>query len=89
LADAEDEKRSWFIKNMLITAHEALDANDVRVKGYFHWTLTDNYEWHHGYWPQFGLVRIDRKDNLKRIKRKSFDYYKMICKTGIIEDTIN
>jgi len=89
LADANDEKRKWFIKNMLISAHEALDANEVNLKGYFHWTLTDNFEWHHGYWPQFGLVKIDRKNNLQRIKRPSFDYYKMICKTGIVEDTIN
>jgi beta-glucosidase/6-phospho-beta-glucosidase/beta-galactosidase len=88
LADANDEKRKWFIKNMLISAHEAMDANEVNLKGYFHWTLTDNFEWHHGYWPEFGFVKIDRKNNLKRIKRPSFDYYKMICKTGIVEDTI-
>jgi len=88
LADAKDEKRKWFIKNMLISAHQALESNKVKLKGYFHWTLVDNYEWHHGYWPQFGLVSVDRKKSLQRTKRPSFSFYQNICETGVVEDTI-
>ena len=88
LADTNDEKRKWFIKNTLISCYEAIENYNVPLKGYLHWTLCDNYEWHHGYWPQFGLVKIQRDKTLKRIKRPSFDYYQLICKTNVVEDTI-
>ena len=88
LADASDEKRKWFIKNMLISCYEAIENYNVPLKGYLHWTLCNNYEWHHGYWPQFGLVKIQRDRTLKRVKRPSFDFYQLICKTNIVEDTI-
>lgn len=88
LADSRDEKRKWFIKNMLISCYEAIENYNVPLKGYLHWTLCDNFEWHHGYWPQFGLVKIQRDKSLARIKRPSFDFYQLICKTGVVEDTI-
>ncbi len=83
LADAKDEKRKDFIKSMLINCFNAMKAG-VDVKGYFHWSLLDNYEWHQGFWPRFGLVEIDRYNNLERKPRKSFYYYADICKNGRI-----
>lgn len=81
LADSEDKLREWYLKYMLISVSEAISKYKVPVKGYIHWTLTDNFEWQYGYSKKFGLVAIDRKKNLKRIKRKSFAYYQIICKT--------
>lgn len=86
LADENDEKREWFIKNMLKAVYNSIEKYKVPVKGYMHWTLCDNFEWHLGYKPQFGLVAIDREKKLKRIRRKSFEYYKMICKLKMISD---
>lgn len=79
LADAADKNRTWFIKEMLKACHRAI-KQDVQLKGYFHWSLLDNYEWHEGYWPKFGLVEIDRHNNLERRPRKSFFYYSEVCK---------
>ena len=81
LADSDDRLREWYLKYMIISIHDALVKDKVKVKGYIHWTLTDNYEWQYGYAKKFGLVEIDRDKKLKRIRRKSFDYYQIICKT--------
>lgn len=80
LADDKDLKREEFISGMLASCANAIKAG-VKLKGYFHWSLLDNYEWHHGFWPCFGLVKIDRK-TLERIKRPSYDFYAKICKSG-------
>lgn len=83
VADAMDRIRKDFIKNMLIACHNAMEQG-VDVRGYFHWSLIDNYEWHQGFWPKFGLVYIDYKNNCARIPRDSFYYYADICKNGRI-----
>jgi beta-glucosidase len=49
------------------------------VKGYFHWTLVDNFEWERGWTQRFGLWSLDL-DTQKRIKRPSVDLYAAICK---------
>ncbi|OGC38910.1 hypothetical protein A3K42_00040 [candidate division WWE3 bacterium RBG_13_37_7] len=81
IADAHDRVRPDIIREMLIACARAMEK-EAPLKGYFHWSLIDNYEWNKGYWPRFGLVNIDRSHNLKRIPRKSFYYYGNICKTG-------
>jgi len=77
LADSEDRLRKVFIKAMLLACLSAMDQG-AQLEGYFHWSLIDNFEWHEGYWPKFGLVGIDRK-TLERKPRKSFYYYADIC----------
>ena len=84
LADASDRYRAHFIRDMVIACGQAI-ANGADVRGYFHWSLIDNYEWHHGFWPRFGLVEIDREHGLARKPRPSFDYYANICKNNRIE----
>ena len=37
-------------------------ADGIDVRGYFYWTLLDNFEWAFGYGPTFGLVAVDRDD---------------------------
>jgi len=60
IADAEDRLRPQFIEDNLRMLHEAItDGADVR--GYFHWSLLDNFEWSSGYSMKFGLFTIDRQ----------------------------
>ncbi|HNU76250.1 MAG TPA: family 1 glycosylhydrolase [bacterium] len=84
LADSQDRLREMFIKNMLTATYEAMQKGS-QVKGYFHWSLIDNFEWHEGYWPKFGLVAIDRK-TLERKPRKSFYYYAKICNNNSLDE---
>lgn len=46
------------------------------VKGYFVWSLLDNWEWAAGYTSRFGLYFIDYKDKLKRYPKDSVQWFK-------------
>jgi beta-glucosidase len=78
LADAKDKLRKDFIKNHLYWIHRAI-SEGIDVRGYFHWSLIDNFEWAKGFEPRFGLVEIDYK-TLERKPRPSAFYYAEICK---------
>jgi len=82
LADECDEHRAWFIEVTLRSIMKAVE-NGVNVKGYFHWSLLDNFEWDKGFWPRFGLIAIDRKDLSRKIRVKSCDKYREIIEKGI------
>ncbi|HEX9503565.1 MAG TPA: family 1 glycosylhydrolase [Patescibacteria group bacterium] len=69
LADAIDNRRPKFLRETLGWVVSAIQKG-VNVKGYFHWSLTDNYEWASGFGPRFGLVEIDYTSQ-KRTVRKS------------------
>ncbi len=84
LADDKDQKREKFIKDHLYYVHHAIKEG-VDVRGYLHWSLTDNFEWQHGFWPRFGLVEIDRENSLKRKVRFSALKYSEICKDNEME----
>ena len=80
LADSQDKLRKDFIRDHLIWLHKATEEG-VDVKGYFHWSLIDNFEWALGFEPRFGLIEIDYKTQ-KRIFRPSSLYYSEITKTN-------
>lgn len=80
LADAKDERRAWFISETLKHVRRAInDGADVR--GYFHWALIDNFEWHDGFWPRFGLIEINYK-TIERKIRPSALAYRDICRSN-------
>lgn len=73
LADADDKSRKWWIEETIIAMERAL-SEGIDLKGYYHWSLLDNFEWAYGWWPKFGLVHVDRK-TMKRTVRPSAKYY--------------
>jgi beta-glucosidase len=86
IADSKDKLREWYIKHTLISVQQAIEVDKIPVKGYIHWTLTDNFEWQYGFTKKFGLVEVNRSHDLKRIKRKSFALYQLICKTKQVNE---
>jgi beta-glucosidase len=77
-ADAEDRVRPRYIAQHIHQMWRAVNFN-WPVKGYFHWTLVDNFEWEHGWTLRFGLWALDQNTQ-KRTKRPSADLYAEICK---------
>jgi len=58
------------------------------IKGYFQWSLVDNFEWERGWTQRFGLWGLDVEKQL-RIRRKSVDVYAAICKeNGITSEMV-
>ncbi len=74
LADANDEYRQWWIEESIVSMEKAL-SEGVDLRGYFYWSLLDNFEWQDGWWPQFGLVHVDRKKGMKRTIRPSAKWF--------------
>jgi len=80
IADSGDKLRPQFIAEHLKALDEAINRDKLNVKGYFHWALTDNYEWADGFRMKFGLYAVDFKTK-KRVPRKSAKVYKRIIET--------
>ena len=80
IADAEDKNRARFIQEHLYWVKEAIKSG-IDVRGYFYWSLLDNFEWEHGFWPRFGLVEVDYKTQ-ERKTRESAKIYADIIKNS-------
>jgi beta-glucosidase len=70
VADGKDQYRQWWLEETIIAMERAL-SEGAKITGYYHWSLLDNFEWAYGYWPKFGLIAVDRQDNMNRTLRPS------------------
>jgi len=77
IADSSDRLRTNFITEHLKVLEKAIEEEKIDVRGYFHWSLIDNYEWAQGYRMRFGLYHVDFNTK-ERIARKSSETYKKI-----------
>lgn len=50
--------------------------DECDIRGYFVWSLLDNWEWNMGYTVRFGLYYVDYKNNLTRIPKDSVQWFK-------------
>jgi beta-glucosidase len=82
--DAEDRVRPRYIVEHIHQMWRAVNFN-WPIKGYFHWTLVDNFEWERGWTQRFGLWELDVATQIRR-KRPSADLYAEICKENGISD---
>ena len=80
LATLDDRERVEFIGRGLAALHAAM-AEGLRVRGYIHWSLIDNFEWAAGYRPKFGLIGVNRETQ-ERTVRPSARYLGEIARTG-------
>jgi beta-glucosidase/6-phospho-beta-glucosidase/beta-galactosidase len=80
IADRNDVMRGRFLAEHLLELGAAnLRGDDI--KGYFHWSLLDNFEWNSGYCPHFGLHSVDPA-TAQRVPRASASLYSSIIRAG-------
>jgi beta-glucosidase len=84
--DAQDRIRPWLIVNAARQVHSLIEeGHDIR--GYFHWTLIDNFEWTEGWNLRFGLVALDPITQ-KRTMRRSGELYGAIARANALAPEI-
>ena len=83
IADAADTLRAQYIFDHLATLQGAIADGVADVRGYFHWSLTDNFEWSSGYFPKFGLASYDATTGARRLRAGARPYRSIARHNGI------
>jgi beta-galactosidase len=78
IADEQDKLRSKFIKDHLKLLEEVVNQKKIDLRGYFHWALTDNYEWAEGFKMKFGLFSVDKTTKQRNMRKSALTLKKII-----------
>src|SRR5581483_10249141 len=81
----QDNQSRYLVAHVAALQRALTEGADVR--GYFWWTLTDNFEWDAGYWLKFGLYCLDVASQT-RTKRPAADTYQEIIRENGISDEL-
>ncbi|GCE25259.1 beta-glucosidase [Dictyobacter alpinus] len=85
-SDRDDDMRPAALLAHLAVLHRAI-RDGIPVRGYFHWTLVDNFEWNDGWFVRFGLIEIDPITQ-RRMPRRSASMFGEICQANAITEAI-
>ncbi len=77
-----DERREAYLREHFIQAHRAIQ-DGVRLRGYFVWSLMDNFEWAWGYTKRFGITYVDYTTQRRTIKRSGHWYSNVITRNAV------
>lgn len=77
-----DSQRIAYMRAHLEAAHQAIAAG-VPLRGYFYWSLLDNFEWSYGFSKRFGLIYVDYQD-LQRIPKASAYWYRRVTEANAL-----
>ena len=77
----DDPERIAYLRSHLAAAHDALRAG-VDLRGYFVWSLLDNFEWAEGYAKRFGIVHVDYPTQRRTLKESAHWYRRVIAAGG-------
>jgi len=82
--EVEDPRRINYLQSYLQAAWRAIEAG-VPLKGYYVWTLMDNFEWAFGYSKRFGLIYIDYQTQKRYLKKSAHWYKEVIARNGLLK----
>jgi beta-glucosidase len=74
----DDKRRSQFVATAIAGMQAAMAAG-ADVRGYFYWSLLDNFEWMFGYDQKFGLIEVDRSTQSRRVKPSARTYASIVA----------
>jgi beta-glucosidase len=77
IADEKDTKRAKYIEDHLLVINKAI-ADGFNIRGYYYWSLLDNFEWAHGFDGKFGLYSVDLKTKKRTMYQGSSKYKEII-----------
>ncbi|HEU4417276.1 MAG TPA: family 1 glycosylhydrolase, partial [Candidatus Angelobacter sp.] len=80
--DREDRIRPWAIES-IVGQMRGLLAEGIDLRGYFHWTLADNFEWGEGWHLRFGLYELDPATQTRTPRPSAQVYARMIRESAI------
>ena len=86
IATKNEQKHLRYLQDHIAQVRKAMDEG-YDVKGYFVWSLADNYEWHYGYVPKFGLATMDPKTR-KLVFKPSAYYYRDVIRASQIAQQV-
>jgi beta-glucosidase len=81
-----DDLRLAYIREHLREARRAVSEEGVPLKGYFVWSLLDNFEWAYGYAKRFGIVRVEPGSLKRTWKESAFFYRDLIARNALDSD---
>jgi beta-glucosidase len=84
--DAQDRIRPWLLVNVVAELHK-LVSEGYDIRGYFHWTLTDNFEWTEGWRLRFGLVELNPATQ-ERLVRPSGRLFGQIARANALSEEL-
>jgi len=76
-----DPQRIDFMKRYLVNLEKAIEEG-VDVRGYFHWSIMDNFEWAQGFKERFGLIYVDYPTQKRILKDSAYWYKELIASNG-------
>lgn len=82
--DRADRIRPWVLVQSIKRLHELI-ASGIDLRGYFHWSLVDNFEWNEGWTLRFGLYELNPRTQ-ERIARPSAAIYREIIRQNGLSD---
>lgn len=82
IASTNDDRRNRFLISYLQEVFRSIRAG-VNVRGFFYWSLIDNFEWHRGFDPRFGLIEVDYSTQQRKIRPSALVYTDIIQHNGI------
>ena len=86
IGTGEDERRKRYLVDVLANVRAAI-GDGVDVRGYFHWTNTDNFEWARGYGVKFGLIECDRATLDRKVKPSGVLYGRIAATNALPEQS--
>lgn len=85
IADRTDLKRQRYLVEHLAALNRAM-GRGADVRAYFHWSLIDNFEWHEGFGPRFGLYEVDYQSQERKARGSAKLYSQLIRQYSAVKE---